>query len=804
MGQKQHACYPSSAPTTVAQWVDIVKGVLGGYCAAEEHQRYALLLDFPRTFLSLPVREHRRSTGADESLQRRLRQLLSLNAVGKAARTAFGRATPATISAEVTQRLRDLRLLEPTETAPTGTTPRRLVNISAGAIHYAVKKKMARGACPGLDGWTRELLVPIVESQPLLHELTEFVADMLCARCSDTFMERTTSARLIPLQQGEKIRPIAPESAMVKLACLVGQMLIPKAFFESLRPLQQGVGGSVEETCMEVRNALRSAGYGILVDCRNAFNSIHRHQILAEALRRPELLPLHGVIQWTLRRSSLYLFGEDGQVTDVLSSTRGVRQGSVLGPLLFAVAIQPVLTKLAELFPQVKAIAYLDDISLIGPPDTVNVAWRHLAAELKKIGLEVNPAKSLVIVDPKIHPTAHGAPEGVPVSSAGVVRVLGSGYGVQGESCAQFVADIARSHSGLFTTLLSLEGWVALRLLTACAVPRMNFAIRTHRPEDVAEGANIFDAFVKSALEDIAGTKLSERAIAIARLPCSLGGLGLRSCAELGRFASSCVGEKQRQRTLTAQLDVGNRDALIDSLSGAELSFLTSASQKGAARVLTDPQTVLSDRALAVWLRLRLLEPVLELGAKCACGEPATNAHLLTCVRMGGNPKIGRHNQVVLELEAAFRECGHATQREVSLSLGNRTRPDLLTVTVEGSYVTDVTVTCPAQVTVHSANPLAAAKRAGAQKTEKWAQWAEHHGMDFAPFVFETTGAVLPESVQWLKRVLRCSDHVLSIRTTLQHVLARATTALHRQQLSFFCGADKALRVRRRLDTPRG
>ena len=99
---------------------------------------------------------------------------------------------------------------------------------------------------------------------------------------------------------------------------------------------------------------------------------------------------------------------------------------------------------------------------------------------------------------------------------------------------------------------------------------------------------------------------------------------------------------------------------------------------------------------------------------------------------------------------------------------------------------------------------MAAAKQAGAQKTEKWAQWAEHHGMDFAPFVFETTGAVLPESVQWLKRVLRCSDHVLSIRTTLQHVLARATTALHRQQLSFFCGADKALRVRRRLDTPRG
>jgi hypothetical protein len=150
-----------------------------------------------------------RQYGTDESFQRRLRQLLSLNAVGKAARTAFGRATPAANSAGVTQRLRDLHPLEPTETA--GTTPRREEEngpSGVGRLDQRASRPHRR--------------------KPAASTRVDFVADMLCARCSVTFMERTTSARLTPLQQGEKIRPIAPESAMVKLACLVGQMLIPQ------------------------------------------------------------------------------------------------------------------------------------------------------------------------------------------------------------------------------------------------------------------------------------------------------------------------------------------------------------------------------------------------------------------------------------------------------------------------------------------------------------------------------------------------------------------------------------------------
>jgi hypothetical protein len=44
-------------------------------------------------------------------------------------------------------------------------------------------------------------------------------------------------------------------------------------------------------------------------------------------------------------------------------SRRGVRQGSVFGPLFFAVALQPILDEAKRLFPEAIFRAYLDDIT---------------------------------------------------------------------------------------------------------------------------------------------------------------------------------------------------------------------------------------------------------------------------------------------------------------------------------------------------------------------------------------------------------------------------------------------------------
>ena len=85
------------------------------------------------------------------------------------------------------------------------------------------------------------------------------------------------------------------------------------------------------------------------------------------------------------------MFSDEG--TRVGISGTGVRQGDPLGPLLFAVALQPVLTEVASKFPQVTLMAYLDDVTLAGARRVVDEAKELLARRLADRGLRVNSSK---------------------------------------------------------------------------------------------------------------------------------------------------------------------------------------------------------------------------------------------------------------------------------------------------------------------------------------------------------------------------------------------------------------------------
>ena len=78
------------------------------------------------------------------------------------------------------------------------------------------------------------------------------------------------------------------------------------------------------------------------IDMRNAFGSVDRRKMLAEVKTHCPCLFLYAV---ACCRNANVLIG-DGCV---LESTRGVQQGDVLGPALFAIVLQPVVERLREL-----------------------------------------------------------------------------------------------------------------------------------------------------------------------------------------------------------------------------------------------------------------------------------------------------------------------------------------------------------------------------------------------------------------------------------------------------------------------
>jgi hypothetical protein len=563
----------------------------------------------------------------------------------------------------------------------------------------------------------------------------------------------------------------------------------------SPRHLGIGTSGGCEAAVHAARRFLLSLDDDsvlVKLDFSNAFNCIHRDAVLLAV--HDKLPEIFNFCRLAYGQSSILVFG-DFQIL----SAEGIQQGDPLGPLLFCLTIQPLLSSLRSAL----TIGFMDDLTLGGHLDDV-VNDVHLINHLgTDLGLHLNTSKCEVIclaVDsqpsPMLQSFIHVLPTDATLLGAPCLAGRKLDSALNG-CCVELRRAIER--------LALLDSHDALVLLRSCfSAPKMTYLLRCSpcfgHPELVA-----FDVLLKDGLSRITNTDLNEVHWLQASLPVRVGGLGVRRVASLAipAYLASAASTLELQNSLLANCQV-LPDSLVDSYTSTWSEnfgappLLPAACKQGswdAPQIATDVSRVVSlcndpyhrARLTAVmapqsgdWLfalpisscGLRLSNDAvrvavgLRLGIKiceahtCTCGQlvDVLGTHSLSCKHAPG--RSARHHSLNDVVARALTKAGIPVQKEpLGLVRTDGKRPDGVTLLpwLSGKCLTwDVTVVnsvASSYISLSQRQPAGVAEAAAARKTSKYS--VLEHSYIFQSVAFETLGPLNASAIDFINSVGR-------------------------------------------------
>ena len=179
-------------------------------------------------------------------------------------------------------------------------------------------------------------------------------------------------------KDGRLVRPVAVGDVFRRLISKCCVRLFTESASRYLKPLQLGVGveNGAETLILAFNRYIRNPASctddsaTALIDFVNAFNQVSRERILGEVMSH--FPGLFGWVQYSYSTGATLFSG-----TNIVMATAGVQRGDPLGPLLFALVMQPLLRTLKSVFGLTTG-AYLDDLTIAGPQSRVAEAiWWH-------------------------------------------------------------------------------------------------------------------------------------------------------------------------------------------------------------------------------------------------------------------------------------------------------------------------------------------------------------------------------------------------------------------------------------------
>ena len=371
----------------------------------------------------------------------------------------------------------------------------------------------------------------------------------------------------------------------------------------------------------------------ITTDVANAFNSVGRDKVLAAVKEyAPSLLPF---VTWSYgAATALHVAGAPAGTAPIASQS-GVRQGDPLGPLLFALVMQPILLRVVAAALGVALVAYLDDVYIIAKPAVAEAAFGAFTGGqgVRAAGMSVEVGKCAVHGGPPGEAAAMAARIGVRHAPDGIVAVgtpIGTDVFVEASVTARAAGIIADVERVMELPLTRQTRWTLLR---ASLSRRMAHLLRTTPWERLQGGTRAVEAAIVKAAASIFRLTVAEAggtAGAQMALPARHAGFGLHAVDPVEAAAALVAGAARSQVVLAG---------------GAEASLPLA----GPARALV----------LAAWHRVHA-----AVGAVCGWGPetrelPADFAHDVAPGVQGTVTRalVDRAGEAFLAARAAHPQC---------------------------------------------------------------------------------------------------------------------------------------------------
>ena len=500
-----------------------------------------------------------------------------------------------------------------------------------------------------------------------------------------------------------------------------------------------------------------------------------------------------------------------------------IHQGDPLASLLFSVNLQPIIETITTEVPGLKVNAwYLDDGTLAGTMADLQKAVDIILREGPARGLHLSTANT--VLPPLLPKSTVWSPydsDSDDPLDRGIPRVMDPGIVLLGSPIGdlQFTQEWIKRKVAKVKDITDhlpylQDAHVEFVLLRSClSLPKVMFILRTTDPTNNQALWEEFDCITREALTRILGTPVGDSQWSQAKLPVSMGGLGLRSAEDHTPAAYltsllSCQSLRQAllhlpdddsQVTIPAPLlallsTKQGEDANIESLLGVTQKavglkidlhnsnlLIANTNREGVVREIArlgslslphagDWLHVVPSPALGLHLRsrefvmsvkYRLGSPVYTVSGQCpACGLHSDKAgdHAISCGSDG--ERIARHNHLRDTLyHTAVSAALAPTREDRALLPGTDARPaDVLIPrwTHGKDTALDVTVVNPLQ----AALVAQAAKTAGHALTYAYKKKmtgagtaCQREGMVFIPLPAETLGGWHEQAVLQVRKL---------------------------------------------------